>query len=76
VLLPLSEKLSQTLEEKFHLNFDFDNEKLEALNIIEGRIAKVFLHFSQSENYVKEVIADWEVLKCELIRRHCEFDLS
>ena len=34
--------------------------------LIEGRIVNIFYLFSQAENYVKEMVADRQVLKSEL----------
>ena len=35
---------------------------------IEGRIVNIFYLFSQAENYVKEVVADRQVLKSEFLK--------
>ncbi len=40
-----------------------DEDKDELSELIEGRIVNIFYLFSQAENYVKEVVADWQVLK-------------
>ena len=40
-----------------------DEEKDDLSELIEGRIVNIFYLFSQAENYVKEVVADRQVLK-------------
>lgn len=44
---------------------DEEDEK-ELSELIEGRIVNIFYLFSQAENYVKEVVADRQVLKSML----------
>jgi len=55
VLYPLSLVLNRVLDEDGKL-----------AQLIEGRIANIFLLFSQAENYVKEIVAERMVL----IRKH------
>ncbi|KAL1907183.1 Protein kinase of the Mitotic Exit Network [Sporothrix stenoceras] len=43
-----------------------DEEKTGLSELIEGRIVNIFYLFSQAENYVKEVVADRQVLKTVL----------
>ncbi|EPE05649.1 cell division control protein [Ophiostoma piceae UAMH 11346] len=43
-----------------------DEDKTELSELIEGRIVNIFYLFSQAENYVKEVVADRQVLKTVL----------
>lgn len=45
-----------------HRVLDEEDEK-ELSELIEGRIVNIFYLFSQAENYVKEVVADRQVLK-------------
>ena len=40
-----------------------EDEKNELSELVEGRIVNIFYLFSQAENYVKEVVADRQVLK-------------
>ena len=42
-----------------------EDERDELSESIEGRIVNIFYLFSQAENYVKELIADRQVLKSE-----------
>ena len=42
-----------------------EDEKDEYSEPIEGRIVNIFYLFSQAENYVKEAVADRQVLKSE-----------
>lgn len=55
LLVPLSEVLSQILDD--------DSEEARE---IEGRIAHLFLLFSQSENYVKEIVSERQILSSVL----------
>lgn len=57
ILYPLALVLHRVLDEE-------DEEELSEL--IEGRIVNIFYLFSQAENYVKEVVADRQVLKSML----------
>lgn len=59
ILDPLAEVLHKVLLED-------DDEKDEITELIEGRIVNIFYLFSQAENYVKEVVADRQVLKTVL----------
>ena len=43
-----------------------EEDKDELSELIEGRIVNIFYLFSQAENYVKEVVADRQVLKSKL----------
>ena len=43
-----------------------EEDKDELSELIEGRIVNIFYLFSQAENYVKEVVADRQVLKSRL----------
>jgi hypothetical protein len=54
ILYPLALVLHRVLDE------ERDDEVTE---LIEGRIVNIFYLFSQAENYVKEVVADRQVLK-------------
>lgn len=45
-----------------HRVLDEDVES-DLTELIEGRIVNIFYLFSQAENYVKEVVADRQVLK-------------
>ena len=45
-----------------HRVLDEEDEE-ELAELIEGRIVNIFYLFSQAENYVKEVVADRQVLK-------------
>ena len=54
ILYPLALVLHRVLDE--------EDEK-ELSELIEGRIVNIFYLFSQAENYVKEVVADRQVLK-------------
>lgn len=54
ILDPLATVLHKVLDE------DDENELSE---LIEGRIVNIFYLFSQAENYVKEVVAERQVLK-------------
>lgn len=56
ILYPLALVLHRVLDEE-------DEDELSEL--IEGRIVNIFYLFSQAENYVKEVVADRQVLKSE-----------
>ncbi|MBE3046752.1 hypothetical protein IMZ48_30330 [Candidatus Bathyarchaeota archaeon] len=40
-----------------------EEDEEELAELIEGRIVNIFYLFSQAENYVKEVVADRQVLK-------------
>jgi hypothetical protein len=60
ILDPLAHVLHKVLVE---------DDKDELSELIEGRIVYIFYLFSQAENFVKEVIADREVLKSESTRR-------
>ncbi len=42
-----------------------EEDKDDLSELIEGRIVNIFYLFSQAENYVKEVVADRQVLKSE-----------
>lgn len=42
---------------------DEEEDEKELSELIEGRIVNIFYLFSQAENYVKEVVADRQVLK-------------
>ncbi|SPN97509.1 related to septation (sepH) gene [Cephalotrichum gorgonifer] len=57
ILYPLALVLHRVLDE--------EDEK-ELSELIEGRIVNIFYLFSQAENYVKEVVADRQVLKSVL----------
>lgn len=57
ILYPLALVLHRVLDE--------EDEK-ELSELIEGRIVNIFYLFSQAENYVKEVVADRQVLKSML----------
>ncbi|KAJ9156561.1 Cell division control protein [Pleurostoma richardsiae] len=57
ILDPLAEVLHKVLDEE---------DKDEVSELIEGRIVNIFYLFSQAENYVKEVVADRQVLKTVL----------
>ncbi|POR35959.1 Septation [Tolypocladium paradoxum] len=57
ILYPLALVLHRVLDE-------VDEDELDEL--IEGRIVNIFYLFSQAENYVKEVVADRQVLKSVL----------
>jgi hypothetical protein len=57
ILDPLAAVLHKVLEEE---------DKNELSELIEGRIVNIFYLFSQAENYVKEVVADRQVLKTVL----------
>ena len=54
ILDPLATVLHKVLDE---------DEEDELSELIEGRIVNIFYLFSQAENYVKEVVADRQVLK-------------
>ena len=54
ILDPLAAVLHKVLD---------DDERNELSESIEGRIVNIFYLFSQAENYVKELIADRQVLK-------------
>ncbi len=56
ILDPLALVLHKVLEED-------EDEKTELSELIEGRIVNIFYLFSQAENYVKEAVADRQVLK-------------
>ena len=60
ILDPLALVLHKVLEEE---------DKNELSELIEGRIVNIFYLFSQAENYVKEVVADRQVLKSKASRR-------
>lgn len=49
-----------------HKVLDEDDDQGELCELIEGRIVNIFYLFSQAENYVKEVVADRQVLKTVL----------
>ncbi len=51
-------------------------KKDELSELIEGRIVNIFYLFSQAENYVKEVVADWQVLKSTFVHRSILFLFS
>ncbi|OIW23703.1 hypothetical protein CONLIGDRAFT_140671 [Coniochaeta ligniaria NRRL 30616] len=57
ILDPLAAVLHKVLDEE---------DKNELSELIEGRIVNIFYLFSQAENYVKEVVADRQVLKTVL----------
>jgi hypothetical protein len=57
ILDPLAAVLHKVLDE---------DDKDELSELIEGRIVNIFYLFSQAENYVKEVVADRQVLKTVL----------
>lgn len=59
ILDPLAAVLHKVLE-------DEEEHKNELSELIEGRIVNIFYLFSQAENYVKEVVADRQVLKTVL----------
>lgn len=61
ILDPLAMVLHKVLDDK-----DLDDETDELGKLIEGRIVNIFYLFSQAENYVKEMVADRQVLKSEL----------
>ncbi len=44
--------------------------------LIEGRIVNIFYLFSQAENYVKEVVADRQVLKSKFFARILQLQLT
>jgi len=44
-----------------------EEDENELSELIEGRIVNIFYLFSQAENYVKEVVADRQVLKSKII---------
>jgi len=54
ILDPLAAVLHKVLDEE---------EDRELSELVEGRIVNIFYLFSQAENYVKEVVADRQVLK-------------
>lgn len=56
ILDPLALVLHKVLDE---------DDKDELTELIEGRIVNIFYLFSQAENYVKEVVAERQVLKSE-----------
>lgn len=64
ILYPLALVLHRVLDE--------EDEK-ELSELIEGRIVNIFYLFSQAENYVKEVVADRQVLKSTSISSHTPF---
>ncbi|KAK5657364.1 hypothetical protein OQA88_3430 [Cercophora sp. LCS_1] len=57
ILDPLAAVLHKVLDE---------DDKDELAELVEGRIVNIFYLFSQAENYVKEVVADRQVLKTVL----------
>ncbi|KAK3377813.1 hypothetical protein B0H63DRAFT_226316 [Podospora didyma] len=57
ILDPLAAVLHKVLDEE---------DKNELSELVEGRIVNIFYLFSQAENYVKEVVADRQVLKTVL----------
>lgn len=57
ILDPLAAVLHKVLDE---------DDKNDLSELIEGRIVNIFYLFSQAENYVKEVVADRQVLKTVL----------
>ncbi|KAK0728591.1 hypothetical protein B0T26DRAFT_178050 [Lasiosphaeria miniovina] len=57
ILDPLAAVLHKVLDE---------DDKNELSELVEGRIVNIFYLFSQAENYVKEVVADRQVLKTVL----------
>ncbi|KAK0613377.1 putative SEPH-like protein [Immersiella caudata] len=57
ILDPLAAVLHKVLDE---------DDKDELSELVEGRIVNIFYLFSQAENYVKEVVADRQVLKTVL----------
>ena len=58
-------KILDPLALVLHRVLDEDTED-ELTQLIEGRIVNIFYLFSQAENYVKEMVADRQVLKSEL----------
>ena len=58
ILDPLAAVLHKVLDEE---------DKNELSELIEGRIVNIFYLFSQAENYVKEVVADRQVLKSKFL---------
>lgn len=56
ILYPLALVLHRVLDEEGEDELD---------ELVEGRIVNIFYLFSQAENYVKEVVADRQVLKSE-----------
>ncbi|KAJ1326312.1 cell division control protein CDC15 [Microdochium nivale] len=60
ILDPLALVLLRVLDE------DAEDEEDELTELIEGRIVNIFYLFSQAENYVKEMVAERQVLKVVL----------
>lgn len=67
ILDPLAAVLHKVLDE---------DDKDELSELVEGRIVNIFYLFSQAENYVKEVVADRQVLKSRFCRRCLEVMLT
>lgn len=65
-------KILDPLALVLHRVLDEDDED-ELTQLIEGRIVNIFYLFSQAENYVKEMVADRQVLKSKpsINRRFC-----
>ncbi|CAK7565925.1 MAG: Protein kinase of the Mitotic Exit Network [Sporothrix epigloea] len=59
-------KILDPLALVLHKVLDEDENKTGLSELIEGRIVNIFYLFSQAENYVKEVVADRQVLKTVL----------
>lgn len=61
-------KILDPLALVLHRVLDEDDED-ELTQLIEGRIVNIFYLFSQAENYVKEMVADRQVLKSKPLDR-------
>ena len=59
-------KILDPLALVLHKVLDEDDDQTGLSELIEGRIVNIFYLFSQAENYVKEVVADRQVLKTVL----------
>jgi hypothetical protein len=56
-------KILDPLALVLHRVLDEDDEENELEELVQGRIVNIFYLFSQAENYVKEMVADRQVLK-------------
>lgn len=72
ILDPLALVLLRVLDE------DAEDEEDELTELIEGRIVNIFYLFSQAENYVKEMVAERQVLKGMFNARtgHATYDID